>query len=168
MKNYLSKITDNLLKLTFYQNKQLTQVNIKDNDVVINLLSKFILPILMIFGFYIHSHGDYTPGGGFQAGVIFSCILCLYYFINIDKSKKRFSHEFLTYISIIGFIFYVGTGIVGFFLTGNFLDFTFLPFEHNNARGVFIVEFGIVLIVFSSISRIFIVLLNLLKDIKSI
>ncbi len=168
MKNLLSIITDRILK-TSYQNKHvLTQINIKDNDLVINLLSKFILPILMLFGFYIHSHGDYTPGGGFQAGVIFACVLCLYYFISIDKNKKRLSHIILTCISTIGFIVYIGIGIIGIFTTGNFLDFTFLPLEHNNARGVFIVEFGISLVVFSSISRIFITLLNLLKNIKSI
>lgn len=165
MKNFLSLIVDKLTK-TAYQNKQISvYTNIKDDDIIINLLSKFILPILMIFGFYIHSHGDYTPGGGFQAGIIFACALCLYYFINLNK-KKRLSCNILTYVSMFGFVFYLGFGILSFFITEKFLNFNFLNFKHSNAIGVFIVEFGIMLIVFSSVSRIFTVLLNLLKDLK--
>ena len=166
MKNFLSVITDRLLRTTYQNTQEITQINLKDDTLIINLLSKFILPILMLFGFYVHSHGDYTPGGGFQAGVIFACALCLYYFINLNNKIKRFTHNFLTYISMIGFIFYLGLGILSFFITGKFLDYTFLPFEHNNARGVFIVEFGIMLIVFSSVVRTFTTLLNLLKNIK--
>ena len=54
---------------------------------------------------------------------------------------------------MFGFVFYAGLGILSFFITGKFLDFTFLPFEHNNARGVFIVEAGIAMIVFSSVTE---------------
>ena len=166
MANFLSLITDRLLKTTYRNTQELTQMNLKDDSIIVNLLSKFILPILMIFGFYVHSHGDYTPGGGFQAGIIFACALCLYYFINLNNKISRISHEVLTYIAMFGFIFYVGFGILSFFITGKFLDYTFLPIEHNNATGVFIVELGIALIVFSSVARTFTVLLNLLKNIK--
>ena len=163
MRNFLSIITDKLAK-TNYQNKtELVHIDIKDDNLIINLLSKFILPILLIFGFYIQSHGDYTPGGGFHSGVIFACCLMLDYFINLENNKKRLSNTFLTYIAMIGFVFYAGMGILSFFITGKFLDYSFLPFEESNARGVFIVELGIAMVVFSSISRTFITLLNLLK-----
>lgn len=166
MANFLSVITDRLLKTTYQNTQELTQLNLKDDTIIVNLLSKFILPILMIFGFYVHSHGDYTPGGGFQAGVIFACVLCLYYFINLNNRIKRLSNNALTYIAMFGFLFYLGTGILSFFITGKFLDYSFLPFEESNARGVFIVEFGIAIVVFSSVARTFTTLLNLLKNIK--
>lgn len=167
MKNLLSEITDKLTKISYQNQKELVQTDIHDDSVIVNLLSKFLFPILLIFGFYVHSHGDYTPGGGFQAGVIFSCALCLYYFINLNKKKKnRVSYNLLTYLSMIGFMFYTGIGILSFFITGKFLDFTFLPFEHNNARGVFIVELGIAFVVFSSVARVFTTLLDLLGEIE--
>lgn len=167
MKNLLSEITDKLTKISYQNQKELVQTDIHDDSVIVNLLSKFLFPILLIFGFYVHSHGDYTPGGGFQAGVIFSCALCLYYFINLNKKKKnRVSYNLLTYLSMIGFMFYTGIGILSFFITGKFLDFTFLPFEHSNARGVFIVELGIAFIVFSSVARVFTTLLDLLGEIE--
>ena len=160
----LSVITDRLSN-TSYQNRQVqTKVDIKDDTTIVNLLSKFILPILMIFGFYVHSHGDYTPGGGFQAGVIFACVLCLYYFINLNKKIKVVAESVLTWFAVLGFTLYTGLGILSFFITGKFLDYTFLPFEHANAMGVFIVELGIAFVVFSGVGRIFSTLVNELKE----
>ena len=86
MRNFLSGIIDTLTKTNYQNIQDFNHINIKDDAVIVNLLSKIILPILLIFGFYVHSHGDYTPGGGFQAGIIFACALCLYYFI---KKKKK-------------------------------------------------------------------------------
>lgn len=163
MAGFFSTITDKLVKTSYQNSVELTHLNIKDDNIIINLLSKFIFPILMIFGFYIQTHGDYTPGGGFQSCVIFACCLMIYYFINIENNKKRLSNTLLTYVAMFGFVFYTGMGILSFFITGKFLDYSFLPFEESNARGVFIVELGIAMVVFSSVSRTFITLLNLLK-----
>ena len=164
MRNFLSVITDRLLKTTYQNTQSLSHINIKDDTLIINLLSKFILPILMIFGFYVHVYGDYTPGGGFQSGVIFACDLCLYYFINIEAGRKRLSHYTLTCFAMVGFLLYTGIGILSFFITGHFLDFTFLPFSHTNARGIFIVECGISFVVFSSVARTFTTLFDLIKE----
>ena len=168
MSGFLSTIKDKLIGTSYQNASEAGQIDIKDDSLVVNLLSKFILPILLIFGFYVHTHGDYTPGGGFQAGIIFACAVCLYYFINLNNNNtsKRFSHLALSCIAYIGFILYVGFGVLCMIKTGNFLDFSWLPFKHANGRGVFIVESGIALIVFSSVTRTFTALLNVLKDIK--
>lgn len=164
MRNFLSGIIDTLTKTNYQNIQDFNHINIKDDAVIVNLLSKIILPILLIFGFYVHSHGDYTPGGGFQAGIIFACALCLYYFINPNKNK--ISYYLLTILSMLGFVLYTGLGIISFFKTGKFLDFTFLPFSHTNARGVFIVELGIAFVVFSSVTRVFTTLLEALQQIE--
>ena len=39
-------------------------------DVVLRVTTKFILAPLLLFALYVQFHGDYGPGGGFQAGVI--------------------------------------------------------------------------------------------------
>jgi len=38
--------------------------------VILRVVSKFLIPLIAIFGFYVQFHGDFGPGGGFQAGVI--------------------------------------------------------------------------------------------------
>ena len=32
--------------------------------------SKLLIPFILVFGLYVQFHGDFGPGGGFQAGVI--------------------------------------------------------------------------------------------------
>ena len=58
MRNFLSGIIDTLTKTNYQNIQDFNHINIKDDAVIVNLLSKIILPILLIFGFYVHSHGD--------------------------------------------------------------------------------------------------------------
>ena len=161
---FVSLITDRLSGVAYQNNFVKTKIDVKDNSMVVNLLSKFVFPVLLMFGFYVHSHGDYTPGGGFQAGVIFACALCLYYFINLDTGFNIAKESTLTVTSLFGFLLYTGFGILGTFLTNHFLDYSFMPVAHPNAIGVFIVELGIAFVVFSGVGRIFTTLMVLIKE----
>ena len=51
----------------------------KDN-AVLRVVAKIIVPVILVFSLYVQFHGDYGPGGGFQAGVIFAAaFICLLY-----------------------------------------------------------------------------------------
>jgi multicomponent Na+:H+ antiporter subunit B len=39
-------------------------------DLVLRVGTKLILPFILLFALYVQFHGEYGPGGGFQAGVI--------------------------------------------------------------------------------------------------
>ena len=39
-------------------------------DVIFRVATKLIIPFILIFALYVHFHGDFGPGGGFQAGVM--------------------------------------------------------------------------------------------------
>ena len=45
--------------------------------VVLRVVGKAVLPFILLFAFYVQFHGDYGPGGGFQAGVIFAAGIIL-------------------------------------------------------------------------------------------
>ena len=47
------------------------------DDPVIRVVAKVLIPAIMLFALYVQFHGDYGPGGGFQAGVIFAAALVL-------------------------------------------------------------------------------------------
>jgi len=47
-------------------------------DVILRVVTKFILPYILLFALYVQFHGDYGPGGGFQAGVIVAAMVILY------------------------------------------------------------------------------------------
>ena len=46
--------------------------------VVLRVIAKLFFPLILIFALYVQFHGDYGPGGGFQAGVIFATGFILY------------------------------------------------------------------------------------------
>ena len=46
--------------------------------IVLHLIAKMLIPFIMLFALYVQFHGDYGPGGGFQAGVIFGAGVILY------------------------------------------------------------------------------------------
>ena len=46
--------------------------------IIIRVVSKLLIPFILLFGLYVQWHGDFGPGGGFQAGVIFASAYVLY------------------------------------------------------------------------------------------
>ena len=42
------------------------------NFPIIRVVTKLIIPYILLFALYVQFHGDFGPGGGFQAGVIFA------------------------------------------------------------------------------------------------
>ena len=49
----------------------------RDNPVL-RVVAKIVVPAIFLFALYVQFHGDYGPGGGFQAGIIFAAGLILY------------------------------------------------------------------------------------------
>ena len=45
--------------------------------LVLKVVAKLLIPFILLFGFYVQMHGDYGPGGGFQAGVIVAAAFVL-------------------------------------------------------------------------------------------
>ena len=71
------------------------------------------LLVTVIFGFYIGFHGQLTPGGGFQAGVILATApLLLYVCENTDAFERVTSHAVVEVIEAIGAGGYALIGLV--------------------------------------------------------
>jgi multicomponent Na+:H+ antiporter subunit B len=59
--------------------------------------------LTVIFGFYIGLHGQLTPGGGFQAGVILASVPFLLYICeNVDSFKRITSHSAVEVTEALG------------------------------------------------------------------
>ena len=48
------------------------------HHLVLRVIAKLLIPFILLFALYVQFHGDFGPGGGFQAGVIFAAALILY------------------------------------------------------------------------------------------
>ena len=57
--------------------------------LILRVVSKLLIPFLLLFALYVQFHGDYGPGGGFQAGVVVAAAFVLYALIFGLKQAQR-------------------------------------------------------------------------------
>ncbi len=108
--------------------------------------SHLLIPAILLFALYVQFHGDYGPGGGFQAGVIFASGVILYALLHgIKKAEKVISLTLAKTLAAIGLLLYAGIGVLGIFLGGNFLDYNVLAHDptHGQHWGIFFIELGV-------------------------
>ena len=53
-----------------------THTRMRDK-LILKVVGRLFIPFILLFAFYVQFHGDYGPGGGFQAGVIFAAAFVL-------------------------------------------------------------------------------------------
>ena len=89
------------------------------SHVILRALSKLLIPLIMLFGLYVQFHGDYGPGGGFQAGVIFGAGIILYSLVfGLDRAKTAFRPRVLEFFVAFGVLLYGGVGLAAIFEGG--------------------------------------------------
>ncbi|MGD8859417.1 MAG: DUF4040 domain-containing protein [Myxococcales bacterium] len=123
------------------------------------VVSMTLIPLIILFAFYVQFHGDFGPGGGFQAGVIFAAALVLYGLIFGLATLKRVVPPALLEAGIaLGLLLYGGTGVVCLLLGGNFLDYAVLDHhsaQHGRHLGIMLVEGGVGIAVTCAMTLIF-------------
>lgn len=113
---------------------------------VLRIVGKLLLPVILLFGLYVQFHGDFGPGGGFQAGVIFAVGFILYGIIFGVQEARRIARPAIVRAAIaLGVLIYAGVGVVSLLLGANYLDYS--PFAHEPAHGqhvgILLVELGV-------------------------
>ena len=127
--------------------------------VILRIVSKFLIPFILLFGLYVQWHGDFGPGGGFQAGVIFAAGFVLYSLIfGVDQVRKLVPPWLFRISLAMGVMLYSGVGIASIIMGGNFLEYNVLADERIQGQhiGVLLVELGVGITVFSAMIAIFI------------
>lgn len=83
-------------------------------SVIVRCGSDALLPLAIIYGWYIILHGAMSPGGGFQGGVLVSSMVMLIYLAyGVSGVKRAFHPEFLHKSEMIAEIFYVAVALAG-------------------------------------------------------
>lgn len=122
---------------------------------IIKHITTFLVPYIILYSLYIQLNGESSPGGGFQAGVIFASSLIAYDLVyGNQKLNRYFSINILISIAVLGTMLYGMTGAISLFFNDNFLDYYSLTNFTNNKLlaqhiGIFAVEIGIGLTVSS-------------------
>lgn len=117
-----------------------------EHHIVLRVVAKLLIPVILLFALYVQFHGDYGPGGGFQAGVIFGAGLILYALIfGLQTAKQVISPSFVHYMSGVGVLLFAGVGVVSLFKGGNYLDYSVLSSDpvHGQHLGIMLIELGV-------------------------
>ncbi len=126
--------------------------------LVLRVVSKLLIPLIMLFGLYVQMHGDYGPGGGFQAGVIFAAAFILYGLVFGTPNARRVAPlSWLIILACLGVLLYAGVGVASMAMGGNFLEYGALKSDptHGNHVGIILIELGVGIAVASVMMIIF-------------
>ena len=115
--------------------------------LVVRVLTKMLLPLILLFALYVQMHGDFGPGGGFQAGVIFATGFIVYAVVfGVARAIAVLPLWAISLMVSLGVLIYAGVGFASLFLGGNFLDYGALDAHdpvHGQHLGILLVELGV-------------------------
>ena len=128
-------------------------------DLILRVGTKLMLPFILIFAPYVHFHGDYGPGGGFQAGVIIAAAFILYAMVfGLDAAKRIAPPPIVERLLPLGVLIFAAAGIPAMLTgKGRYLDYGVYghDFLHAHEWGILIVETGVITTVASTMLAIF-------------
>lgn len=115
-------------------------------DGILRVVARLLIPMILLFGLYIQFHGEYSPGGGFQAGVVFAAGWILFALVyGLDAALRVVPERLMYVLMVLGVLLYATVGLLGVALGGRFLDFyPLLPGPHAAQQtGIITVELGV-------------------------
>lgn len=129
-----------------------------EHHLILRVVTKILIPFILIFALYVQFHGDFGPGGGFQAGVIFGAAVILYALVfGLERAERVVPPRALRLLMATGVLIFAGTGVAAMLLGGNFLDYGQLAHDphHGQHYGILLVEFGVGVTVTATMIMIF-------------
>jgi len=127
-------------------------------ELVLRVIAKLLIPYMLLFALYVQFHGDFGPGGGFQAGVITAAAVIFYALIfGLPEARRLVPDAVVETMVALGVLIYLGVGFAGLALGGNYLDYFVLARDpvDGQHRGIFWVELGVLVTVAGVMLKIF-------------
>lgn len=132
------------------------------DNLIIHTAVRMLVPFIQLYGLYVIVHGHYSPGGGFQGGVVLGAsfiLLALAY--DLKTSLQFMSERVNAVLGNVGVLIYTGIALLCALLGGLFLDYSALqriiplgPVEWRS-MGIFLVEVGVGIAVMSIMASLF-------------
>ncbi len=124
---------------------------IPQRDMIVETAIRLMVPFIQLYGLYVIVHGHYSPGGGFQGGVVLGAsVILLGLAYGMPFSKAYLNEGTSIVMANIGALIFTGVAALCAFVGGMFLDYsalqTILPFISPvdwRSHGIFLVEVGV-------------------------
>lgn len=128
------------------------------HHLIPKVVGRLLIPFIVLFGLYVQFHGEYGPGGGFQAGAIVAAGIILYALLEGEAAAlKAVPPQALMGMVIGGAMLFGMVGIAGIALGGNFLDYSVLADNPVKGQqlGILVIELGVGMTVCGALLLIF-------------
>lgn len=124
--------------------------------LILNIAFRMLVPFTIIYGIYVLCLGEFSPGGGFQAGALLSVGVLLSRMIMGEKAKFNVSGKTSVVLAGVGTFLYTFTGWLTLFGGGRFLEYDFMPIHMEpahemHAMAIFMIEIGVAVCVMMTI-----------------
>jgi multicomponent Na+:H+ antiporter subunit B len=116
------------------------------HHLIPRVVGKLLIPFIILFGLYVQFHGEYGPGGGFQAGAIIAAGIILYALLEGEERALAVVPEPALKILVAGgALLYTLVGLACMLLGGNFLDYSVLADSPvaGQQTGIILIEAGV-------------------------
>ena len=134
-------------------------------DLIVKTTCRLVIPFIQIFALYVIAHGHYSPGGGFQGGVIMGASLVLFAIaFNLRSAIRRMGERVIMILAALGVGIYAGIGTLSMLFEKNYLDYSALAniFAFNPAsahsHGILLVEIGVGIVVMAVMVMLYYIL----------
>ncbi len=121
-------------------------------------VGRLLVPFIVLFGLYVQFHGEYGPGGGFQAGAIIATAFILHALLEGESAAlMAIPRKVLLGMAAGGAMLYSAVGIVSMFMGGSFLDYSVLHSDPVKGQqyGIIVIEAGVGITVSGALLAIF-------------
>ena len=134
-----------------------SRIGLRD-DLIPRVVGRLLVPFILLFGLYVQFHGDFGPGGGFQAGALIAAAFILYALVEgEERTMEALPRGALLALMVSGALLYGLVGVAGIAAGGNFLDYSVLSDDPVAGQhlGIILIEAGVGLTVTGVLLSIF-------------
>ena len=129
-----------------------------EQHLILRIVTKMMIPFILLFAFYVQFHGDFGPGGGFQAGVIFASAIFLYTMLfGMSTARRVINQSFIQMLAATGVLLFGSVGVVSLLNGKEFFDYSALSSDPVAGQhlGILLIELGVGITVASVMVIIF-------------
>lgn len=118
------------------------------DSVIVRTMSRFLIPVIQLFAFYVLFFGQYGPGGGFVGGVMLGASLILGILVYGPEGDPSIAAKKIVHGDGIGLLIFAGVGGLCMIFGGQFLNYSDLeiPWLDEPRRrylGIFMTQIGV-------------------------
>ncbi len=120
-------------------------IGLREN-LIPRVVGRLLVPFILLFGLYVQFHGEYGPGGGFQAGALIAAAFILYALIEGERrTLAALPQKALMALTVAGALLYGAVGLAGIVLGSEFLNYSVLAADPVTGQqiGIILIEAGV-------------------------